>query len=385
MTPKEYFLHDAVCPLPWTGVFVYPDGNIKNCAISGTKLGNLHQTPLRELLHSPLNVEIKTDMLNHVRHPRCNACYKVENLSDSTTQTNSLSNRAWYKKHGAKNLNLYSDPNNFELKVLDLRWRNTCNLACVYCSPNLSSRWADELKDTRYTINEHVLEENKKYIFQHVENIDHVYLAGGEPLLINENLELLELLSEKNPEVEIRINTNLSVVDNKIFKKLLTFKNVKWTVSVEATGGEYEYIRYPGNWQQFYNNLIFLKDKNFDINFNMVWCMLNAESIFKCIEDFQTAGFHENTFIIQCADYPKALDVRYLPIDVLDRIKSTIKSKLASTNPEYWLYKSLKTMYNYINTPMLSTDLAETFEFLKTLDQRRGLDSRSVFPLLYNL
>jgi sulfatase maturation enzyme AslB (radical SAM superfamily) len=295
------------------------------------------------------------------------------------------SNRNWYKKHGIKNLDLYDNPDNFSLKILDLRWRNTCNQACVYCTPELSSKWADELQITDYTIDSDILDKNKKYIFDHIDTIEHIYLAGGEPLLINENLELLTLLAERNPDVEIRINTNLSVTDNKIFHKLLTFKNVKWTVSVDSAGVEYEYIRYPGNWHQFYNNLIDLKNKDFDINFNMVWCILNAESILSCIEELQAAGFHENAFIIQCLDDPQALDVRNLPIQVLEKLKLTIKNKLATTNPTYWLHKSLELMYNYISNPVLSRDLTQTFDFLKTLDERRNLNSKSVFPSLYKL
>jgi MoaA/NifB/PqqE/SkfB family radical SAM enzyme len=385
MNPKDYFYHDALCPLPWTGVYINPNGDIKNCAISNQVLDNIHNTPIEEILTGSTNVAIKTDMLNHVRHSRCNTCYNVENVTRAGIQTHSVSNRSWYKKYGIKNLDLYDSADNFKLKILDLRWRNTCNLACVYCGPDLSSKWANELNDTNYTINENILEKNKKYIFDQIDTIDHIYLAGGEPLLIKENLELLNLLSERNPDVEIRINTNLSVVDNKIFKKLLTFKNVKWTVSVEAIEDEYNYIRYPGQWDQFYNNLLALKNQNFDINFNMVWFVLNSESIFKCIEKLQSAGFHENTFIIQCLESPAPLKIQNLPVNQLKNIKSIIKNKLTTTNPEYWLHKSLKIMYNYINLPFPSSDLKQTFNFLETLDNRRNLDSTLIFDWLYNL
>ena len=140
MTPKDYFLHNALCALPWIGVYVDPGGTIKNCAISGTNLDNIHNTPIDKILASPTNVAIKTDMLNHVRHERCNACYNVENRSNHNVQTHSGSNRSWYKKYGIKNLDVYDSPNNFNLKIVDLRWRNTCNLACVYCGPNLAGR-----------------------------------------------------------------------------------------------------------------------------------------------------------------------------------------------------------------------------------------------------
>ena len=386
MTPSEYFKHPSLCSLPWIGVYVNPDGTVKNCAISDLDLGNLHNQPVEKILTGPNNVMVKQDMLDGRRHPRCNACYSVEDTNTDQARHSGVSNRSWYKKYGIKNVNLdlYDRAENFNLRVLDLRWRNTCNFSCVYCGPDLSSQWASELKDKSFTIDEDVLGKNKKYIFENLHNITHVYLAGGEPLLIKENLELLNILKDQNPNVEIRINTNLSVVDNQIFKKLITFKNVKWTVSVDAIGAEFEYIRYPGNWDTFHRNLLYLKDQEFDINFNMVWCVLNSTSIFDCVDFLKNIGFHENSFIIQNLTSPLALDPRGLPDSDLARVKEKIKLEMSAADPRYWLYKSLNLMYNFIDTPNLETNMNNTLDFLSVLDKRRNLSSRDIFPILYN-
>jgi MoaA/NifB/PqqE/SkfB family radical SAM enzyme len=385
MTPKEYFFHEALCALPWIGVYINPDGMVKNCAISHESLGNLHSTTLEESLLGTTNVLIKKDMLANIRHDRCGVCYRNED--NSQTDLKNSSNRSWYKKYGIKNISstMYSDPTNFDLKVLDLRWRNTCNLACVYCGPDLSSKWASELNVQSYRIDEAVLNQNKQYILDNIDSVNHVYLAGGEPLLIKENLELLNLLYEKNPNVEIRINTNLFQIDNEIFKKLILFKNVKWTVSVEAIEHEFEYIRYPGQWDKFYSNLMYLKEQEFDINFNMVWFVLNSKSIFDCVDLLQQSGFHENAFVIQCLEYPQALNVRNMPADSLEELRSILKQRLNNTDASYWLHKSMDSMYNFINGSYPDLSMAATFDFLNDLDQRRGLDSKSVFPRLYNI
>lgn len=386
MTPSEYFKHPALCALPWIGVFVNPDGKVKNCAISELDLGDLHNDPVEKILTGSNNVMVKQDMLDGIRHTRCNTCYLVEDSTADQAQHSSLSNRSWYKKYGIRNVNLdlYDRAENFNLRVLDLRWRNTCNFSCVYCGPDLSSQWASELKDKSFTIDEDVLGKNKKYIFENLHNITHVYLAGGEPLLIKENLELLNILKDQNPDVEIRINTNLSIVDNEIFKKIITFENVKWTVSVDAIAAEFEYIRYPGNWNKFYHNLSYLKEQKFDINFNMVWCILNSTSIFDCIDFLKNIGFHENSFIIQNLTFPTALDLRGLPAAELDRVKEKIKIEMAAADPQYWLYKSLNLMYNFVSTPNLETNMSNTLDFLSVLDKRRNLSSRNIFPKLYN-
>ena len=59
MTPKEFYLSNSICSLPWVGVYVNPDGAIKNCAISKTTLGNLHTEPLEQILTGPTNTLIK--------------------------------------------------------------------------------------------------------------------------------------------------------------------------------------------------------------------------------------------------------------------------------------------------------------------------------------
>ncbi len=381
MTPKEYIIHPTLCSLPWIGVYVGPNGVVKNCAITSQSLGNLHQQSIEQCVNSDTNVQIKTDMLDKIAHPRCSACYKVETLSTNIMQ--SQSNRHWYRKYGIADLNLYTRPDNFNLQVLDLRWKNTCNLACVYCGPDLSSKWAQELKNYSHTVDEDILNHNKQYVFQRLKNINHVYLAGGEPLLIKENLELLDRLSGENPNVEIRINTNLMVTNNEIFKRLITFKNVKWTVSVDSIEDQFEYIRYPASWKVFLENLTWIKEQNFDINFNMVWNVLNSTSIFDCIDYLTTVGFHENTFIVQCLDGPAQLDVRNLSQDKISVLKEIILNKLASADPKYWLHKSLDSMYNFI-CQSFESNIDSTFEFLFTLDQRRHLDSRQVFKELYS-
>jgi sulfatase maturation enzyme AslB (radical SAM superfamily) len=210
-----------------------------------------------------------------------------------------------------------------------------------------------------------------------------VYLAGGEPLLIKENVELLERLQPRQHEVTIRVNTNLSLLNTEVFKRLSNFDNVKWTISVDAIEQHYEYIRYPGNWKTFVDNLVYLKSTGADINFNLVWFILNSESIFDCFDYLSNLGFHENTFVTQPLIGPAPLGIWNLPDHELSRIKQLIKHRMSQTDSAYWLYKSLSLMYNFIDSPK-DKDIESTRLFLETIDQRRKLDHRKIFKNLYN-
>lgn len=380
MTPKEYLTKKSFCNLPWLGVYIQPDGDVRNCAITKETLGNINHEPLSDILHNHVNQQIKQDMLQDVFHKRCSHCHTLE--ANQKFSTDAVSNRIWYLKTLApKDLAVFDSPANFQLKMLDLRWHNTCNFACVYCGPDLSSLWARELNAPQ-RINNQALEQSLDYIYKNIHSVEHVYLAGGEPLLIKENLVLLKKLHEVNPNIEIRINTNLSVTNNEIYNLLKRFKNVHWTVSVDGVEKEFEYVRYGGKWTTFLQNLTQLQQEFEKINFNSTWCILTTTGVLDCIDHLQAMGFHENTFIVNPLDNPKFWHIGNLPDVYLSHIKDKILSKLATANPKYALYNSLNLMLNYMSMPF-EKDLKQTFIELQQIDQRRGLDSSKILTELY--
>jgi molybdenum cofactor biosynthesis enzyme MoaA len=222
---------------------------------------------------------------------------------------------------------------NFDLKTIDVRWSNTCNFACVYCSEEFSSRWADEKNITVLQPSDIQQNNFKNYIFDHAHQLKHVYLAGGEPLLMKQNLELLDRL---DPNVNLRINTNLSKVDTQIFNRICKFKNVHWTVSVETMAEEFEYIRFGGQWQDFLDNLNTIRKLDHKISFNMLWFLLNYDTVFGCVDYLKESGFHNNSFVIGALLEPDYLNIRHLPESVLNLLKIKLESRI-NEQPGYLL------------------------------------------------
>ena len=131
----------------------------------------------------------------------------------------------------------------------------------MYCDPKWSSKWAQEM-GVKVKSTDEAKQQVKDYVFDNIENLENVYLAGGEPMLMKENKELLTLLKEKNPNCNIRVNTNLSKLGTGVFELLCNFKNVHWTVSVESIKEKYEYIRFHGSWKDFEDNLNIIEQVN---------------------------------------------------------------------------------------------------------------------------
>lgn len=377
MTPKDMLTNPYFCPMPWTGLMYNFDGKVKNCirSVERMPIGNLQNTNIQQIVNSDINVSRQQAILERKPVESCQTCYELER---GKKDFNIISDRIFYMRE-LKHIpvDTYS-LGNFDLQTVDIRWSNLCNFACVYCSPEFSSKWAAERGISSPTPTQHQVEEFKNYIYDRAPTLKHVYLAGGEPLLIKENLELLKKL---NPDVHLRINTNLSKVDTKIFEEVCKFKNVHWIVSVESLEEEYEYIRYGGVWNDFVENLTIINKLNQKITFNMLHFLLNYMSVFNCIDWLRSIGFHPNSFVVGAMLAPDYLNVRHLPDNTLQKIGNELQRRLNHSNG-YLLDDSYRNMLHYINTPA-EKNLQNSFEQIAKLDQRRNLDSKKIFRTLY--
>ena len=380
MDAKDLLKNKSICTLPWTGFELEPSGTVKNCIISKTSLGTINKSNIKDIMHGRENIELKQSMLKDEKPANCAGCYLQEK---NTTNLSSISSRLYYLKEvGAKtDLTLYDDVKNFSLKHVDLRWTNSCNQACVYCGPEYSSKWAQEL-GKKVKSNKQARQEVKDFVFENIRGLENVYLAGGEPMLMKENLEFLQLLKDKNPDCTIRVNTNLSTTETGIFELLCSFKNVHWTVSVESMEGEYNYIRHHGNWNDFLQNLDVINNLDHKISFNMLHFILNYKSIHNCIDLLKGKGFHDNSFVIGPLYSPPHLNMLNLPEEMLNNVVQSLKDKL-NDNPQGYLKNSYENLLKYYTTTKFEKNLKSFYYKVDIMDTRRNQDSRTTFPELF--
>ena len=385
ITPKQILTGGTFCPLPWTGLMYNTDGTVKNCIRSAGELGNLKDNSIEEILHGPTNLDTQQRMLDNQPGRDCHTCYSLEKQK---TGFDIISDRIFYIRE-LKQVPLTTyQLDQHDLHTIDIRWTNLCNFACVYCSSSFSSRWADELGVTVTQPSPDQVSAFKKYIFDRAATLKHVYMAGGEPLLMKENLELLTLLKKVNPDVNLRVNTNLSKTNTQVFESICEFKNVHWTVSVESMGAEFEYIRFGGQWSDFLDNLHTIRQLDHKISFNMLWFLLNYNSVFDCVDYLKQIGFHNNSFVIGAllgpeAQGPEYLNIRNLPESMLQLLEHKLRDRISQA-PGYLLEDSYRNMLQYIQQPF-DRNLKRSFEKLQEMDQRRGIDSSKVFIDLYKL
>jgi len=374
MNPRGMLTNPSFCPMPWTGRMYNFNGEVYNCIRSVGALDNKKDQSIESILVEN-NLPRQQKIIEQHPVATCHTCYDIEQGKQGFDH---ISDRIFYIRELKDTPPSTYQVGNFNLQTVDVRWTNLCNFACVYCGPQFSSRWSEELKIRPSVPDQQQLTDFKNYIYDHVGQLKHVYLAGGEPLLMKENLILLEKLDSNT---NIRINTNLSKVDTQVFDAVCGFKNVHWTVSVETQAEEFEYIRHGGIWLDFLDNLAIIKQLGHKISFNMLHFLLNYNSVFDCVDFLKAQGFHNNSFVIGALLTPEYLNIRHLPKNVLNSVKNKLQHRI-NQKPGYLLEDSYQNMLHYIDKPF-EKNISLSIDKLAELDQRRGINSRNIFTDFY--
>jgi MoaA/NifB/PqqE/SkfB family radical SAM enzyme len=254
------------CSAPWEGMFINPDGDFRVCC-SGQSLGNLNKNTLTEIINGKELSTVRNSILTKGYSDYCINCMESEKKSGKSL-------RDQFNTDLSK-----SDTSKFIPKILDIRWRNTCQLRCGYCNSEWSSayaRWEGKLdrvseKDWQRDVLDFIKNNNSE--------IHTVHLLGGEPLLLKENLELLDYIDKS---IHVGIVTNLSPIDIDSYSVYQNLKNrnTSWLISLEATGNKFEYIRRNAKWSVSKFNYENLKvSEGSSKGCHMTYCILSAFSL----------------------------------------------------------------------------------------------------------
>jgi hypothetical protein len=150
--------------------------------------------------------------------------------------------------------------------TFDIRFSNLCNFRCRSCYHGASSRWfsdAVELDESCAPVPLiEAVDDSEKLLAELsliIPEVEEIYFAGGEPLLHENHLLLLEmLLLQGRSAVSIKYNTNLSVLDfnhQDICAVWRKFDNVHVRASIDAVGPRGEIIRDGFIWTRAVDNL----------------------------------------------------------------------------------------------------------------------------------
>jgi organic radical activating enzyme len=254
-----------------------------------------HKIPLDEIADNPSalhNTKFKKLqrklMLEGKRPSECDYCWRVEDCNSEA-----LSDRVYKSAEPwARNFidEIVSKPwdDDVNPSYLEVSFSSVCNLKCSYCSPQVSSKWMEEIKehgpyntsnkfnDLQWLIQTDAMPIPNREHNPYVEafwkwwpevstHLHHFRITGGEPLLTKDTFKVLDdLIANPKPNLEVSINSNMCVPDavfNKFIEKMKIIgsegkvKALKIFTSAEAYGAQAEYIRHGLNYNQWLSNI----------------------------------------------------------------------------------------------------------------------------------
>ena len=144
--------------------------------------------------------------------------------------------------------------------------------------------------------------ENVKIIKEWIPNITEIGYFGGEPLLSDENLDILRYCVETghSKHITILLNTNGTVYTDEIAMLFSKFKKVFLNFSIDDIGARFEYQRKGGNWDEVIDNMKkFIAHGGYN-SWNVIECKIcctvtsmNIENLITYLDAHEEAQFDE--------------------------------------------------------------------------------------------
>ena len=251
------------------GLFVYNDGGVKTCCSGNFNFGSIREQPIQNIFSSELYLEVKQSLANNQPHDYCKGCYNIEQTAPGSSQKTAF-NDLYPVTDGTR-----------KIKLADVRWSDVCNLTCRYCNINDSSEWKKLRNIPIETVNKSYIDSLFDEVTENKDNIDRLYLLGGEPLMQKHNERLLDIVN-KNVFIDVLTNGSVpNLENNKVYQKLKNFRKVYWNLSFDNVGNRFEYVRAGADWNTLVANIqTMIKDFGTNaVTIHPVYTLWNALNI----------------------------------------------------------------------------------------------------------
>lgn len=247
------------CYSPWTNIDISPQGDITPCCKFQTQYYeqkfNIQSHTIEQYSNSEFLNLIRNEVKQNSWPVGCERCrIEEENNIESKRQ---LDYARWLEHYRSYDIDRPS------FITASVAFGNTCNLTCITCNPHSSSRWQQEYQTiTNIDIKPYHFykEQFVNDLVKQAPNLIHIDIPGGEPLLsgVKEQKELLKYYIENKQaqHMSLHYTTNATIFPDKEWWSLWShFKEVDIQLSIDGVGARYEYIRYPGRWNELINSV----------------------------------------------------------------------------------------------------------------------------------
>ena len=322
-------MHAAVSP---TGSFrVCCNSNPKNNKIWKTenKEYKMFRDDINEVWNSKSYRDIRKQFINGERPETCQRCFREEDAGIRSPRIGY--NDKWWREdvQVAEEIPL-------DIRYVDIRLGNLCNLKCRMCNPWSSSMWVKDwnsIVDTaELAPNDPLSDEDLDWMgklgewpdrkqtgvnFVEIANtIEEIYLTGGEPTLATSQYALFDycIKHELAGGIKLKYNTNLTNVPQKMLDYWKHFKSVQLNASIDAIGDRDRYIRYPSTWEKIEQNFDKLNAlPNVNIQIHCTVQVLNVCALSELFDWVRSKNIDDSQIYLNILNHPECMNIRSLP------------------------------------------------------------------------
>ena len=425
----------TMCLAKWLQVSLHlTNGLTQSCYHPPT-----HQVSLEDLknspkaLHNTKEKKLQRQQMKSGKRPSgCEYCWKVEDAPGNHVSDRFLrSSEHWAKNHYNE---VVSNPYDYDInpRYVEVNFNHACNLKCAYCSPHISSSWAQEIddygpyptitphNDMAYLKQQGLMPIIKKGDNPYVEafwkwwpelyqDIEVFRMTGGEPLIDKNTYKVIDWIRDHpRPDLELAITSNMCppeklmkrflesiqhIVEEKKVKRFMLFP------SIDTWGEQAEYLRSGLDFSLFWKNVNQYLEQvpegflTFIITMNSL-SLPRLNQLLSGILELQKK--HNKTYhriFLDCPflRYPSWLSLQTLPTEYyhyMDEAIDFMKDNAVKKNDlygfrEFWIRKMERTrawMSQDQEKTALEKNRVNFYRFFNEFDQRRNTEFLTVFP-----
>lgn len=394
------------CLMPWVHVHVTQYGTVTPCCAAPWQeeesFGNINRQGIDAIWNSEAIKAFRLKLKNNEPDHRCVRCYKQEEagLYSLRTATNKD-----YAHQLQRVINTAADGSISEPPVyFDVRFSNFCNFRCRICGPWSSSSWFNdgrELgwvgKDVRLS---KAIEDEDAFFAQFktcLPQVEEIYFAGGEPMLMEQHYRVLDLLLELGlTKTYLRYNTNFSVFEFKgksIFEYWKQFENIFVCASLDDNYERGELQRKEQKWTEVVARRKQLMHECPHIDFMLAptISLLNVFTLPAFHREWTEMGLVDVSEIFpSILQEPAYYNIKALPAGLKQKVRATYEAH------HHWMLQQptkdeavrnlvaqeFLNIVRFMEAEDRSGELSNFKHITKQLDALRGEDSKAIITKL---
>ena len=399
------------CVLPWVHFHAWPDKRVMPCCVADSDLPTSeirNDESIIQMMNTDKYNDLRKKMMRDEAVPECKRCYDLETMGEWTMR------QSHNRRKGLDYVDYIADVTNddgslkeFQMKYMDIRFSNICNMKCRSCGPSCSSLWSQEFLEQRgkEVFEEYFPKSNGKIVINnnddmtlmsklkpYLDDVTEVYFAGGEIIITQEHYECLDYWIENGltDQVELTYTTNFSTLKYKKNVDLIEywkkFPQLKIWASLDAHGEVAECIRSGTDWEKVVRNIREVKEQVPHAQFQItptisIWNIFDFPDFWDYMvdNDFIDVDFSAPRFNL--ATNPWYANVMILPHSVKRRLAELYRVYQERHKDNVDIYNGFKMIiYNLTVGEENKDGILEFKKFNDELDEYRDEKFEDIVP-----